>query len=75
MLVARPKVLYDQFLANTPENKVLRFEYARRFMENERLHFIFIDEFSFSIGLRRNFGRPRADGSRTPVSPMMQAPN
>jgi transposase len=75
MLITRKRPTFTAQQRNCPETKEKRVEYANWFTRDENRHYIFVDEFGFSIATQRNYGRGRQGERVRPVTPLMRSPN
>ena len=56
-LITYKQIHYIPQQRNAPRTKEIRIEYCRWVLQNQQLHFIYIDEFGFNLGLTRTKGR------------------
>ena len=60
---------------NSPEVKRERLHYANWFLSNQNLHFIFIDEFGFNVGMQRSRGRAPRGRPAYALAPLQRGAN
>jgi transposase len=75
MLISWKAVTYCPQQRNTDTNKDARRDYAQWFMDNQPMHFVFVDEMGFSVATQRTHGRAGVGTPVYAVTPMMQSPN